>query len=565
MMHEKRIWGALDPFFEGGGFLGRSAANAGFLRALLEVDPFDEYHFFLPSLELGQELRERIADIRPGLADKILTTHRLDLAPALKARDYFCFHCSDCINHPAHLARLRNLLSRQIFPITAVTHSLCYASYNAAFLAQLWPGCTPRDAVVATSRAGRAAVLGYYAQLRHAFGLSEASFKQPRVELIPLGVRLQDFEPPDPATKAAARQALGLEPDCIALLVFGRLDHASKLDPLPLLRALQRVTRGEAGPAIEAKRFRLLLAGGSGDGSELEREAARLAGAAANLGLGLLRLPNPDEAQKKLIFAASDIFVSPVDNLQETFGLALLEAGAMGLPSVVSDYDGYRDIVVHESTGLLIPTLGPPPDPGFDAFAALAYDNQSLLRYAQQTVVDVGALAQGIAALARSEELRRAMGQAARARVERLFGWERIIDEHLALWARLWEAPVEAEPLRAVAHPLQTSYGRVFAEHPSRILDQGLRLRWSATGKAVQQGREFYLTHGGVDGLLDHEALKRLLFLARKPASAETLLRRAVEELGLDADAARLHLLWALKHDLLEVADAEAEADKKNV
>jgi glycosyltransferase involved in cell wall biosynthesis len=563
-MNGKRIFGALDPFFEGGGYLGRSAANAGFLQALLEADPFDEYHFFLPSLELGQELRERAAGIRPGLADKILATHRLDLAPALEKHDFYCFHCSDCINHPAHLARLRNLLSRHIFPVTSVTHSLCYASYNAAFLAHLWPGCTPRDAVVATSRAGRSAVLGYYASLRDAYGLSEERFKQPQVELIPLGIRLRDFPLPDAEAKAAARQALELEPERIVLLVFGRLDHASKLDPLPLLRAVQRIGRGEAGPAIEAKRFCLLLAGGSaggsGGGDEQESEAARLAGAAANLGLDLVRVANPDEAKKRLLFAAADVFVSPVDNLQETFGLALLEAGAMGLPSVVSDYDGYRDIVVHGRTGFLAPTLGPPPDPDFDAFAALAFDNQSLLRYAQQTVVDVGALAQGIAALARSPELRRAMGQAARARVEQSFGWGRVLDEHLALWARLWEAQVESERLRDIAHPLQTEYGRVFAAHPSRVLDQDMLLRWSVTGKAVQQGREFYLTHGGVAGMLDHEALKRLAFFARKPATAGSLARRLIEETGLDADAARFHILWALKHDLLECAGSTAPA-----
>ena len=49
------------------------------------------------------------------------------------------------------------------------------------------------------------------------------------------------------------------------------------------------------------------------------------------------------------------------DNMQETFGLTPIEAMAAGLPSVVSDWDGYRDTVQHREHGFRIPTLAPPP------------------------------------------------------------------------------------------------------------------------------------------------------------------------------------------------------------
>ena len=49
---------------------------------------------------------------------------------------------------------------------------------------------------------------------------------------------------------------------------------------------------------------------------------------------------NPDVV--RCCWAASDIFLSLVDNPQETFGLAPVEAMAAGLPVVVSDWDGYR-------------------------------------------------------------------------------------------------------------------------------------------------------------------------------------------------------------------------------
>ena len=47
------------------------------------------------------------------------------------------------------------------------------------------------------------------------------------------------------------------------------------------------------------------------------------------------------------IWSVADIFISFSDNIQETFGLTPVEAMAAGLPSVVTDWDGYRDTVRH--------------------------------------------------------------------------------------------------------------------------------------------------------------------------------------------------------------------------
>ena len=41
------IFGTLHPFLEGGAVYGRKVANTGFMEALLRIDPFDEYHFFV--------------------------------------------------------------------------------------------------------------------------------------------------------------------------------------------------------------------------------------------------------------------------------------------------------------------------------------------------------------------------------------------------------------------------------------------------------------------------------------------------------------------------------------
>ena len=48
--------------------------------------------------------------------------------------------------------------------------------------------------------------------------------------------------------------------------------------------------------------------------------------------------------------------MSLVDNTQETFGLAVAEAMAAGLPVVASNWNGYRDLVRHGVDGYLVPS-----------------------------------------------------------------------------------------------------------------------------------------------------------------------------------------------------------------
>ena len=58
-------------------------------------------------------------------------------------------------------------------------------------------------------------------------------------------------------------------------------------------------------------------------------------------------------------WASADLFLSLVDNPQETFGLAPVEAMAAGIP-VIGDWDGYRFTVSDGVEGFRIPTLAPP-------------------------------------------------------------------------------------------------------------------------------------------------------------------------------------------------------------
>ncbi len=549
-MKPQKIWASLDPFFEGKEIVGRTVANERFLRALLGCDPFDAYHFFPGDKNGVQTLSRRLKREFPDLwsQGKFQLEARLGLPRALAKTPYHCFHLSDCINFPAPMARLRNAHSPEIFPITSVTHSLSYSRYAKEMLTHLWPGATPRDCVVVTSEAARHVVSGFYETLRRGFGLDREGFPGPGLEKIPLGVDTGEYRPPSDQERMRARNKLGIPEDCRMLLIFARISHHSKMDVLPVFRAVQRLFRDGVGP----KGLCLYLAGWMDEKDGFKKTLLDLA---ANIGLDLRVAVKPDEAAKKDLFWACDLFLSPADNPQETFGLTVLEAGAFGCPTVASDYDGYRDLIVPGKTGALVPTIGPDQTGDVDDLAPVCFENHYHLLLTQQTVVEVPELYRALSRILDDEESRRRMGWAARRHVEENFSWERVIRAYVALWDRLWDAPVDIEKLRGKVHPLHLPYSRVFSGHATRNFGPGITVQWTLAGQAVYRERDFVLVYETLKDKVLVETLKKLLFFARKPGPAVDLAERLAQTESLTPEEAHFYVLWAMKHDLLERVD----------
>jgi glycosyltransferase involved in cell wall biosynthesis len=528
MQQEGPIWGTLDPFVEAGPVLGRKVANQGFLQALFLADPFAAYHFFLPDRQASKTLERFIAAVAPGVLPKVRILPRTALPQAVAAHEYHCFHLSDCLTAQGHLAALRNRLARNIFPVTGVTHSLSYARYGQAFAQHVWAGATARDCIVATSRAGAEVVRAELAALGEVLRLPAA-----QVAVVPLGVWCREFAAPP------AEQPSALDPDKTVFLVPGRISPYSKMDLLPLLRAFQRLR--QSGTALDG--VCLVLAGSPDEGAKLPGTLTNLA---ANIGLSLTVVACPDDQSKKQLLARADVVVSLADNPQETFGLTLLEAAAAGKPVIASDYDGYRDLVRHGQTGLLVPTLDSGQTEDVSLLAPLLYDSAYHLWLAQDVAVDVGELAGHLRLLLRPE-LRADMGRAAREHAA-TFDWSVVIGKYLDLWDRLaaQDAPRPGEG--ESRHPLAMRHGQLFAAYPTRRLGPGDILEITDLGRAVYRGQDFPVVYAGIEDRVDLELMRRVLVWARGPVSWAALPGRAQGQERLAAT-----VLWMLKGDLLRV------------
>jgi glycosyltransferase involved in cell wall biosynthesis len=218
------------------------------------------------------------------------------------------------------------------------------------------------------------------------------------------GVDTERFFPPDPASRHAARAALGLSDQALVVGFVGRVVREKGI--VELANAW-RVLRDEF-PHI-----RLLLVGPVEARDPVPKEVLeRLRSDPRVIIRGL-------DWETPRLYAAMDMLVLPT--YREGFPVTLLEAGAMGLPVVATRIPGCVDAVVDGVTGTLVPARDASP------FAA------AIRRYCANA------------------ELRRSHGREARVRILQHFRqetlWAATAEEYRALVAERGLASPDPPPL----------------------------------------------------------------------------------------------------------------------
>lgn len=302
---------------------------------------------------------------------------------------------------------------------------------------------------------------------------------RPMLPVIPLGVDAPAFaaQAARPDARAKTRTALGLADDDALILWVGRLSYFEKAFPQAMFRAAQQAARATG------VRTAFVMAGWFPD--EFDRGLYQAAARVHAPDVDVHFANGNDAGLVGDLWAGADIFLSLVDNIQETFGITPLEAMASGLPVVVSDWDGYRSTVRDGVEGFLIPTLGGPPGGGLggalverhtiDAVTYQAYVGA----VAQHTAVHAGRAGAALADLIRAPDLRRRMGQAGQARVRALYDWPVVARQYHDLTDELSELrAAAADPVHRTARdPVKGDPFHAFAGFASEVLTLDSRLR----------------------------------------------------------------------------------------
>jgi glycosyltransferase involved in cell wall biosynthesis len=220
------------------------------------------------------------------------------------------------------------------------------------------------------------------------------------------GVDLDRFRPGtlQPTERVAVRAELGAGPDNVVVGMVGRL--VAEKGVLELLTAAQllddRYVVVVIGPDDPAKP------------DALDPDTVRAAEASGVRFLGL-------REDVDRLYGAMDLFVLP--SWREGFPRAAMEAAASGLPVIVTDVRGCRQVVDHEVTGLLVPSRDP------------------------------DALAKAIHTLGDDPAQRVAYGAAGAAKAEREFDERRVVRTVLDTYASI----AERKGLDRLARTLRTS------------------------------------------------------------------------------------------------------------
>jgi len=344
------------------------------------------------------------------------------------------------------------------------------------------------DAIVCTSPSIKAAMERMFAEWGDYLGtrFGGRARPRPRLPLVPLGVNGDVFAAAAdrPASRAKQRVALGAAAEDVVLLWVGRLSYFEKAFPQAMFRAAQEAATS-AGASVH---FAMV---GWFPGGDADEARYRQAAEAYSPSVKVHFLNGNDRALLDDMWAAADIFISLVDNIQETFGITPLEAMAAGVPVVVSDWDGYRYTVRDGIEGALIPTLGAPAhdllkDQAISHSLAMMSYQSYVGVVAQHTAVHVGRAAEAIASLIRSPDLRRRMGEAGRRRIRETFDWRVVAPQYVALAEELAAVrTAAADDAKRPPHPLKGDPYRDFSGFPTQVLrlDDPVSLR-PGTGPA---------------------------------------------------------------------------------
>ena len=463
-----RIAAPANPF-------GRHVANAGTYRALARSGRWQHLHVLSNEPVVGPEIANELGLDDDGVAVStgplMSTAGPTESGTLLSGQAY--------LSQPAWIRRQAR--RDRDYSIVGTIFAFSSPTHRELMMHSLLAPMQEWDAVICSSPSLQRTVLdtieAWESYLGERLG-SSARLPRPQLPIIGFGSDVGRIErrSADAAVRSRLRARLGIDADEVMVFSLGRLSYVDKAFPQAMLKAVQ------AASASSAVGMHFVMAGWFAQGEE-DRSRYEEAVRRYSPDVPVTFIDGNDQAAIGECWAAADVFMLLSDTIIETFGQALVEAMAAGLPLVVSDWDGYRSIVREGVDGFLIPTMGAAPGPVGAALAMLEYVGATgYVNYSgavsAHTAVDVAAAANALARLAASPSLRRSMGEAGRSRAREEFDWPVVVERYAQLFEELAarREATTAAVTDVALNPLREDPFRTFARLPSMVLSDQVRI-----------------------------------------------------------------------------------------
>ena len=537
-----------DPGYRNGssqGIYGAGVATKQFLKNLLRYGDFEAFHFFTPGRYKPQQAGEVETCFGLRRPDPRIKLWKLeDFRSAVEETNYLVFHSPNGPNITPMLY-LRNQLSPKNIPITGVTHTISYQHQLVNFLTLSLIGAQAWDSIVCLEEPAVRVMKNHFHHLQSRL-FQQFDFNveyKGRLDSIPLGVDTQTYRP---RGKQALRQHFQLPNDKVILLWVGRFSHYDKMDLQPLLIAFKTALER----CREPDKAILVLAGDDSRHNYAEKVKAY----ASQLGIEeqVIILTNRPRIDFPLLYSAADVFLSPSDNVQETFGQTVLEGMASGLPVVCSDWDGYSISVVHGKTGFRIPTYWMECDGAICDYAPLSPFRMNHLYLSQSVCVDVQQMSEALCFLISHDEVRAKMGQQARQHILNTYDWKIIIRRYIELWEELHKiASHHATPSQRQSSWFRPAYFQTFQHYATTTLQPNTRVKKIDSSLNDTDRNGMPLWYEEMDLKLRPEIIDAILSLSTDWITLAELEAKLGTTVQTTTEIFRYHVLYLLKYDSL--------------
>jgi len=450
---------------------GSNVARYEFVNALLRYGKYDRYYFLCDTPEMIHESKRQLMlftnheRAEPILIDEYWKLNHLDRM--------VLFDPGSSLNGLTGLRKFQGCIER---PVIGLTHSVSGNVQLLQAIQMILGDIYEYDCLVCTSLAGRRALENLLSSLCDYLERKYRSSFFPKLQfpVIPLGTDADQFQPGD---KIKARRWCKLPEDHVIFLYVGRFSTLYKMDLFPLILAFSRILA-----TTSDKKVTLVLAGDDAE-SNL---SPRLKGFGASLGItdNLQIRPNITNEEKRQLYASGDVFVSLSDNVQETFGLSVIEAMSAGLPVIGSDWSGYKETIEHGKTGFLVPTYWTDCVDLVSRSAMLRRPMEVHRQLAEAVSVDMKSLNAYIDLLLKNAPLRCEMGEAARKRVLKYYNWPIIVRAYEELWADLTEQARHSSTDKEFRYGIDTyDYLSTFKHFSTGVIAKDSKLQITSMGR----------------------------------------------------------------------------------
>jgi glycosyltransferase involved in cell wall biosynthesis len=428
---------------------GTNSIIASFLNALSTSDLGLSVLILIPA---------RYAQLSLDRAHERFPNFEFITAAALVERHRASRIVLQCMGHGIdRAAELRQRAGRVDWPIIGMTHDLfdravCNALANYA----LW-NAPASDTIICASECGRRTLRYYCSRIEQTLGVD----LNLRLPVIPHGIESRAIRRWS-GVEAKARLDVG---DRTVFLYFGRISLWQKADLVGLVRCFCK--------SFGYQNAVLIIAGGATNpdaNPDLKLVRQTISSLGAEWEDRIRVIPNTGDEMKNILFSAADVFVSPANSLQETFGLALVEAMLYQLPVIATRWSGYAEIVIDNVTGYLTGiSVG---SHGKLRASTFCEEPERSISAVEAATIDWTEFGARMLTLARDRRLRLRFGLAGLERARERFSILDMVGNYVAEWnARYHDQPLTSAPARqwrgprseilasiALGHPLMSDY-----------------------------------------------------------------------------------------------------------